>query len=147
MTTIETLTAEVHVVTINGQHLTIGQARQLDRLTHLDYLPECITPLGRVRTGITVETVEALSKRPDHVDPTRHISMVGSGDPVTILWWEQRKTTPWLEVLGRCRDDGELVIFTIASRRSMLEWLASDRQSADTFESWEDLPLILLADR
>ena len=142
--TAETFTATVTIATVDNHPLTIGEARQLDRLSYIDYRPAVITPLGRIRTGTTTEYVESLPHRPETIDPNRHHSLVGSEDPVTILWWERRTATPWLEVLGH-DNSGVLAVYVVASKRAMTEWL--DPEDIATVEAWTALPLILLRTR
>jgi len=141
MIDVQTLTAEVRVLTIGTQQLTRSMARQLDRLDCYCVDPTAITPFGRVRTGATTQLERKLLRRPKKVIDSKHYDCDGE-------WFESYTAAPWLEVIGVSQLDenkGALVIYEVGNQYEFRQEFSDDQDVIDTVTAWSKMPLIVLA--
>ena len=128
----------------DGLTLTQAMARQLDRIECYDapLTGGCIEPIGRVRTGIKVQVQRKLPDHPGTVT-ARHTQEAdgweGHGD-----WYEDIETDPYLEVIGRDPDTGDLVIWECDQLGEYLKYHDDAGERGAVMSASSTLPLIVL---
>lgn len=127
--TVETLTAEVRVLTVGNRQVTVSVARQLDWFEVDDDEAQGFTPFGRVRTG---------DKSGERFEPCRQRDR---GAQTMHGRWGRWVSSEWdFEWIGRA-SSGSLILV-----RMMRNGLTSgDDEWNRQIRSWQELPLIVLA--